>query len=159
MVSASMRSRVVRSRSARSGTSMRDAALMRGAIENPMSSSVRFSRGIRKRLHNAMMPGRGDLRSTLRPQNASTRFSPTSGTMSATVAIATRSKSHFSHPVGIATNVASPRFFPSSIIACTSLKATAAPHKSGKGYGARLGLRIANACGSDDACPTAGGIS
>src|SRR3989344_3920783 len=134
---------------------MRDVALIRGAIINAMVSAVTASAGNGnvicsnaredRRHNNVRRPMRWVLRITIRPYFTNVRFSPTSGTMSATDAIATISKSHFSHPSGISSRFA----FSDRISAHATLNVTPAAHNVLKGYGSpsRLGSMIAYAAG------------
>ena len=125
-VSASLSESVVKRRKASRASSIRLAAFTRGAIMKPISSSVIVHCSTRITRHSFCTPMRGDLRSTRSPYVASTRFSPTSGTISAMVAIPTISRSHFSHPSGtLSRNEGS-----TASVAHTSFHATAAPQRS-----------------------------
>ena len=118
-------SRVVNSSTTSEATSMRPAALMRGAMRNARSVEVRARRAgssldtcIRQR-----SPALAGRRNCSRPTLAKTRFSPNSGTASATVAMA----SIFRKEGRILARVRSTSHASSS--ACASLNATPAPHR------------------------------
>ncbi len=76
------------------------AALSLGAIMNPISYARKARGSIWLPEMSDCKPGLLVLASTLSPKAVNTRFSPLSSTMSATVAIATTSKNHFSWPSG-----------------------------------------------------------
>ncbi|MFO0004352.1 MAG: hypothetical protein ACK559_24810, partial [bacterium] len=80
----------VASRSASSAVSSRPAALRRGPSWKPTSWTPSGLRVLATRLR-ACRPGRWVVSRRSRPACTSTRFSPTSGTRSATVPRATRS--------------------------------------------------------------------
>ena len=93
---------------------------------------------------SARSPALTGLRNPSSPSLAKTRFSPTSGTASAMVAMAT-----------IFRNDGSSRSRPvSSSSACAILKATPAPHSDLQGYSQPcwLGLTTASALGTPSAC-------
>ncbi len=89
--SASAASAASSSDSARSGWAMRPAALTHGASVNPRVRAVTARGGTPACRHRAATPGRGADRIAARPRATRRRFSPVSGTASATVASATRS--------------------------------------------------------------------
>ena len=119
------RSRVVKSSTTSDATSMRPAALMRGASRKPMSTvlSARFAGSSLACSIKARRPAPTGRCSSVRPRLAITRFSPSSGTESATVA----STSIFRNDGSIFVRVRSRSSASSS--ACASLNATPAPHR------------------------------
>ena len=125
--SASPQSLVASNFAAKSGESMREAALIRGVIINPTSSSVSMLGLMRKIERSCEMPGRRFLRITKSPKRASIRFSSTKGTMSESVASPTRSRYHFSIPGGSENRSRAK-------MPCTNFHATPAPHKPSNGY-------------------------
>ena len=107
---------------------MRPAAFRRGAMRNATSPELKGrAPPTCATSSSARSPGFTGARKASSPSLAKTRFSPVSGTASATVAIATT----FMNEVSIRdwSGVASRR----SIKACASLKATPAPHSALQG--------------------------
>ena len=129
----------------RSARSMRPAALRRGATRNAMSPALSGREPSSWQLASrARSPALRGLRSPCRPSLAKTRFSPTSGTASAMVAMATIFRNDGRRLL---------RPAPSSS-ACAILKATPAPQSDLQGYSQPcwLGLTTASAFGRPSAC-------
>ena len=113
---------------------MRPAALMRGATRKATWPALGDSPAANPETSSsARRPGFFTSRNPARPRFTMTRFSPVSGTTSATVAIATSFKKDSSEPLA-ARGIPIPTLQSSASI---SFSATPAPHRFFSGYGNR----------------------